>query len=373
MGKVIFVSHEATRTGAPILLLNFMKWLRPSIAEEPLLILLSGGPLEQDFQKVSHIFKWSAVQPPAVSFLGGLKKKVRSQAHKLTRRRRLKEKVSLYNGDTLYMSTVACLRFYHDNHLLFKGKRSVLHCHEMPGNIARYVTPELESVYKGIDRIIVVNGIIRQYFIDKGIPENRILQVPEYIDVSDVTYAPAPHLGTLEIMGIGRGSERKGTDLFVDVAHAFGKKFSGDYVFTWVGFMPDEMKTRLQEEIARLGLNDRVRFAGEVSDSKKYLARADIFLLTSREDPYPLVMLEAALLAKPIIYFSGSGGADDFVNDAEVAAPPFDTEVMAEKIVALVSDRQKMEAKGIALKRKIPAHATEHVARQILEFINRSL
>ena len=38
------------------------------------------------------------------------------------------------------------------------------------------------------------------------------------------------------------------------------------------------------------------------------------FLLTSRQDPFPLVMIEAALLGKPIVSFP-SGGVSEFVKE----------------------------------------------------------
>jgi L-malate glycosyltransferase len=43
-----------------------------------------------------------------------------------------------------------------------------------------------------------------------------------------------------------------------------------------------------------------------------YLNLADGFVLTSREDPFPLVMIEAAWLGKPIVAFN-SGGVSEFV------------------------------------------------------------
>jgi glycosyltransferase involved in cell wall biosynthesis len=40
----------------------------------------------------------------------------------------------------------------------------------------------------------------------------------------------------------------------------------------------------------------------------------DGFLLTSRQDPFPLVMIEAAYLGKPIVSFP-SGGVSEFILD----------------------------------------------------------
>ena len=42
----------------------------------------------------------------------------------------------------------------------------------------------------------------------------------------------------------------------------------------------------------------------------------DVFLVSSREDPFPLVVLEAALCGKPILGFKNTGGVDEFIDDS---------------------------------------------------------
>lgn len=51
------------------------------------------------------------------------------------------------------------------------------------------------------------------------------------------------------------------------------------------------------------------------TDAKPYFEMADVFFLSSREDPFPLVMLEAASLGIPMVGFRGTGGIEDFSKD----------------------------------------------------------
>ena len=48
--KVLFVSHDASRTGAPILLLNFLKWLKENTEISFITLLKQGGVLEPEFR-----------------------------------------------------------------------------------------------------------------------------------------------------------------------------------------------------------------------------------------------------------------------------------------------------------------------------------
>ena len=62
----------------------------------------------------------------------------------------------------------------------------------------------------------------------------------------------------------------------------------------------------------------------------------DAFLLTSREDSGPMVMLEAAAFRIPILCFDESGGAPEFVaHDAGIAVPYLDIRQMADALLDL--------------------------------------
>jgi glycosyltransferase involved in cell wall biosynthesis len=68
-----------------------------------------------------------------------------------------------------------------------------------------------------------------------------------------------------------------------------------------------------------------------------YMAAADVFVLTSREDPYPLVCLEAAALEKPIVCFEGGGGTPEFVEaDCGFVVPYLDIIGMADRVISLL-------------------------------------
>ena len=67
----------------------------------------------------------------------------------------------------------------------------------------------------------------------------------------------------------------------------------------WLGDGP--LHRQLVQEISRLGVGDRVAMPGHVSDIAPYLARADLFLLTSRYEGYPAVLVEAIAAGVPVV------------------------------------------------------------------------
>lgn len=86
---------------------------------------------------------------------------------------------------------------------------------------------------------------------------------------------------------------------------------------------------------------------------------ADVFLLPSREDPFPLVALEAAACAVPTICFADAGGTPDLVeHDAGMVVPFEDSGAMAAGVLALVEDEALRTRLGQRAREKVLSRFT---------------
>jgi glycosyltransferase involved in cell wall biosynthesis len=77
---------------------------------------------------------------------------------------------------------------------------------------------------------------------------------------------------------------------------------------------------RLRRQVEELGLGDRVKLLGWVSEERKAELMAGCcgaLYLAYQEDSYGYVTLEAFHSAKPVITFTDSGGVDELVEDGE--------------------------------------------------------
>jgi glycosyltransferase involved in cell wall biosynthesis len=94
----------------------------------------------------------------------------------------------------------------------------------------------------------------------------------------------------------------------------------------------------LDNDVAAAGLGSRVRWAGEVAEARTFLAAADLVFMPSREDPQPLVPLEAAVVGTPSVGFA-VGGLDRLAhNGAMVVVPYPDTVALAAAVDDLLAD-----------------------------------
>ena len=57
--RILFISHDASRTGAPIVLLNLINWINKNTSKEIIILLKDTGPLLKEFQKIAPTFIWN--------------------------------------------------------------------------------------------------------------------------------------------------------------------------------------------------------------------------------------------------------------------------------------------------------------------------
>jgi glycosyltransferase involved in cell wall biosynthesis len=146
--------------------------------------------------------------------------------------------------------------------------------------------------------------------------------------------------------------------------------------FLWVGGKrgtPDFL--RFEHDLRFCGLTEAVTVVETCPNPLDYFCAMDLFALTSREDPFPLVMLEAGSVGLPVVCFESSGGAREFVEkDAGLIAPYLDTAAMADHILTLAREPGLRREMGANAVHKVRARYTvERQAPKLLEVIRRHL
>jgi len=168
---------------------------------------------------------------------------------------------------------------------------------------------------------------------------------------------------------------RKGADLFINTAKHLATQFPGRKIyFLWVGGSESEnIRNQLEFDVRQAGLTRQVLFIGFKSDTARYLAAFDALVLLSREDPFPLAMLEAAAFAIPIVCFSRSGGGPEFLeNDAGIVVEYGDTLAVARTLVQLSEQPALCHQLGDAARQKVLSRYTVGLqAPKIARFIEQ--
>ena len=168
---------------------------------------------------------------------------------------------------------------------------------------------------------------------------------------------------------------RKGPDLFIELARSVRNKLDTPIHFVWIGGGDKEQRNVLDCDIVKSGLEASVHFLEAKTNPLDYFADFDVFSMTSREDPFPLVCLEVASLEKPILCFDKAGGEPEFVEkDCGFVVPSLDINAMADRVIELYNNRELLRQLGQNATQKVRSrHTLEANAPKIAAIIERYL
>lgn len=146
---------------------------------------------------------------------------------------------------------------------------------------------------------------------------------------------------------IANAYQTKGLDILLE-AIASMKQLSASARFCIIGGGPGltELKTRAKT----IGIDSITHFAGPIPEARKYMRAFDIFVLPSRKEGFPFVLLEAMQAGLPIIT-SDVGGNREAIGDAGIIVPTEDPESLSRAITNLLKSpgqQKDLTARGKA-------------------------
>lgn len=358
MKKILFISHDANQAGAQILLLRFLQKL-PQYADFKFQILLGfEGPLVEDFEKCAHTYHWYRQR-----YVPRYQRPFQRMLPPSDEQTRIRKQLERERFDLVVSNTVTNGALLEE--FRFLKCPVVTYAHELEMGIAMYTSPEaFQMTLDRSDFFMACSQALKdRYVVNYGLSPDRIDVLPSLLPAEAYATLPSPERGlamrqrlgipaTTPLVGaMGTVDWRKGIDLFVQLA----RLAPPDVHFAWVGGSHDQPQVQMiREDLRRLHLEQRVHLVPAQPNPLEFMAAFDVFALPSREEPYPLVVLEAALMERPIVCFDQSGGAREVVEtDAGYVCEYLNLNQMASRLASLLSDATLRRQMGAAGRRKV--------------------
>ncbi len=360
--SILFVSHDGNRAGAQLFLLNVVKYLKSTEKFKISVLFLETGTLIPEFKKVAKIFLFPKKKQQTLSYLPAklrlifIEKKYNSELDEV-RLGILNECVEL-----IYANTVAISPAF--DFLISFQKPIISHFHELPFSINLYSTPEHLSRMLANSSYLIgcSNAVSANLLLNYAIDEAKLMTIHSFVDteaiikkisktkVNEIKAKFQIPPNKKIVLSCGNAEHRKGIDLFIELAAKF-KKYSPlaqDTIFIWVGIQKSgDFYEKCLELIEIYDVQDIIILIEQTPYAQELIFLAEVFALTSREDPFPLVMLEAAACKKPIVGFKESGGCAEFVEkDAGISVSNFKVQKMAEEIDFLLKNNEICKQMG---------------------------
>lgn len=211
------------------------------------------------------------------------------------------------------------------------------------------VEKELEE-YRQADYISVPSTLAKETFLNKGFPQEKIIQVPLGVDIE--AFKPITKKdSTFRIISTGI-TMRKGIHYLLQ---AIDELKIRDLELWLIGNASDDVKPFLKRYL------ESFKYLGEISHKElyEYYSQGSIFVLFSLEDGFGMVLLEAMACGLPVICSTQTGAKDvvrDGVDGFIVATR--DIEALKEKITYLYENPAICKAMGESAKERVSNNFT---------------
>ncbi|WFU51047.1 glycosyltransferase family 4 protein [Sinorhizobium terangae] len=184
--------------------------------------------------------------------------------------------------------------------------------------------------------------------------------------------ARVPSQGT-RVVAVGRLERQKGFDLLLE---AFSHVARSVPTAQLTIFGDGSQRGALEHLARELGIGDNVKMPGITKFPLEWVGAGDIFVLSSRFEGFPNVLLEAMTAGLPSIAFDCSWGPSEILSspDAGLLVPPGDVGQLSEAILSLMADptlRNKLSTYGSAA--ASARYATSSILQQWDNVIARSV
>ncbi|WP_296742909.1 glycoside hydrolase family 99-like domain-containing protein [Mesorhizobium sp.] len=303
--RIVVVSHDAHPHGAQYLALAMARELG-AMGRDVDMIALGGGQLLPRFAEVATVHRIALDSETREAVLA-----------KLQAMRNAGAEVAIVNT-TVSGLLVPVLKE--------AGFRTVALVHELPGVLQRYdLEKHAAAINRHSDSIVFAAPVVRSGFekflgepVNKAVirPQGLLRKNPFKGRAEEARRLVCEQHGfapdTRYVLAVAFVDHRKGPDIFIDMAQEVLRAHP-DIAFIWIGHFDAGMEEKIMASLEKRNLAERVRFVGFVQEPMAYYAGASVYALTSREDPFPNVVLEAAEVGVPVVAFEGTTGAADFI------------------------------------------------------------
>lgn len=311
--NIICFSHEATRTGAPLIILKLGQQLKDYFDCNIINIIGFDGDILNDFEAVgpTYLFNdWNPGEPYETTL----------EASTLcTELQKYKPLAALVNS-----AESRCIIY----HLKNNNIPSISLVHEM-GFV--YPPGSFKPIADHSEKIIFPSDIVHQladenyhFPIEKVLKRGQGLLKEEVLetDIVDARKELRKELGLPEdafiVLSCGTLTLRKAPDLFTNTAFQVLKENIDNIYFIWLGgrhpMVLDDFYW-MYKDIEIKNLNNKILFVGAKDNPELYFGGSDVFFMTSRADPFPCVIHEAMAVKLPILGFKDAGGFAEALED----------------------------------------------------------
>ena len=223
----------------------------------------------------------------------------------------------------------------------------------------RFRSHEDTRIVKKYNKFVVLTHEDKDYWGDL----DNICVIP---NARTFTFSNPALLDNKEVIAIGRYSFQKGFDLLIDAWRIVCKK-NKDWILRIVG--NGEQREELQQKINTYGIEKRIILDSSRPDMISVYKKASLFVLSSRYEGLPMVLLEAQSAGLPIVSFTCKCGPKDLIKNgiSGFLVPENDVIELSNRILQLIEDKKLRDSMGKAAFINSQKYSMEYIMQQWID------
>ncbi len=209
----------------------------------------------------------------------------------------------------------------------------------------KLVEKELRE-YEEADYIVVSSLFARRTFLEKGIPERKIIHVPYGVDLSAFKQIPKND-NVFRVVFVGGMTLRKGVHYLLQ---AFSELNLTNSELLLIGSINDEIKPFFKK------YEGKYKWIGHIPQGElyKHYSQGSVFVLNSIEDGFGMVIIQAMACGLPVIATTNTGG-QDIIRDGQEGfiIPIADVAALKDKLLYFYQRPELCREMGQTAKKRV--------------------
>lgn len=249
--------------------------------------------------------------------------------------RKYKKIIRDFSPDVIHSHMIHANIFARLNHLSFKYIRLICTAHNSnEGGRLRMLAYKLTNFLSNLNTNVSQEA--SESLISKGaFNKNNLITVYNGIDLNKFNFFNKDkNSNELSFLSVGRFNKQKDYPNLFQAISILKNTINKEVKFYIAG--DGELRPQLEQLIVDLGISDCVVLLGKRSDIPNLLNKADYFVLSSRHEGLPTVVIEA-MACGTFVIATDCGGSAEIMGDTGLLVPPQDSEALAEALKEAVS------------------------------------
>ncbi len=218
-------------------------------------------------------------------------------------------------------------------------------------------TQQLKHSVKNLDKLVVLTSADKEQW---ELAVNNVIKIPNPNSLSNQSSA---ELNNKKVVSIGKLDPQKGYDMLIDAWYLLAKEYP-DWELNIFG--TGEQEDVLNEKIKNLDLLGKVNLRGTTTDVASQYLQSSLYVMSSRFEGLPLVLIEAISFGLPVVSFDCEYGPREIIkNDFNgFLVKPNDIITLAKKVKYLIENPEKRKMMGVNAKESSKKYEKEQIMKK---------